>query len=39
VNSVVMITVVIFPSSVESVEFAGHPSDFHVLKNSFSSWR
>jgi hypothetical protein len=36
-NSVVMSTVVMFPSSVESPEFVGQPSDFHVLKNNFSS--
>jgi len=37
VNSVVMSTVVMFPSSVESLEFVGNPSDSLVLKNNFSS--
>ena len=34
-NSVVMSPVAMFPSSVESLEFVGHASDFHVLKNNF----
>jgi len=34
-NSVVMSTAVMFPSSVESHDFVGHPSDFHVLKTIF----